>query len=123
MTDVGTISAEEIFLTSPYVIPIFLSMIFAAAVLSSRTRIPHTMILVAFGIAISFFDFVGLNTVDIKQFRIDPRLVINFIIPPLIAMIAINQLQLEEKIIMIPLQYRYQKKYTKSQFLQVLHQQ
>ena len=98
-------------------------MIFAAAVLSSRTRIPHTMILVAFGIAISFFDFVGLNTVDIKQFRIDPRLVINFIIPPLIAMIAINQLQLEEKIIMIPLQYRYQKKYTKSQFLQVLHQQ
>jgi CPA1 family monovalent cation:H+ antiporter len=83
-TNVGTASAEEIFLTSPYVIPIFLSMIFAAAVLSSRTRIPHIMILVAFGIAISFFDFVGLNTVDIKQFRIDPRLVINFIIPPLI---------------------------------------
>ena len=25
-----------------------------------------------------------MNTVDIKQFRIDPRLVINFIIPPLI---------------------------------------
>jgi monovalent cation:H+ antiporter, CPA1 family len=92
MTDVGTIGAEEIFLTSPYVIPIFLSMIFAAAVLSSRTRIPHTMILVAFGIAISFFDFVGLNTVDIKQFRIDPRLVINFIIPPLIfeAMMKVN---------------------------------
>jgi hypothetical protein len=83
-TNVGTTSAEEIFLTSPYVFPIFLSMIFAAAVLSSRTRIPHTMILVAFGIAISFFDFVGLNTVDIKQFRIDPRLVINFIILPLI---------------------------------------
>ena len=92
MTDVGTIGAEEIFLTSPYVIPVFLSMIFAAAVLSSRTRIPHTMILVAFGIAISFFDFVGLNTVDIKQFRIDPRLVINFIIPPLIfeAMMKVN---------------------------------
>jgi monovalent cation:H+ antiporter, CPA1 family len=83
-TNVGTTSAEEIFLTSPYVIPIFLSMIFAAAVFSSRTRIPHTMILVGFGIAISFFDFVGLNILDIKQFRIDPRLVINFIIPPLI---------------------------------------
>ena len=91
-TDVGTTGAEEIFLTSPYVIPIFLSMIFAAAVLSSRTRIPHIMILVAFGIAISFFDFVGLNTVDIKQFRIDPRVVINFIIPPLIfeAMMKVN---------------------------------
>jgi hypothetical protein len=45
-TNVGTTNAEEIFLTSPYVIPIFLSMIFAAAVFSSRTRIPHTMILV-----------------------------------------------------------------------------
>jgi CPA1 family monovalent cation:H+ antiporter len=50
------------------------------------------MILVGFGIAISFFDFVGLNMVDIKQFRIDPRLVINFIIPPLIfeAMMKVN---------------------------------
>jgi CPA1 family monovalent cation:H+ antiporter len=90
-TNVGT-STEEIFLTSPYVIPIFLSMIFAAAVFSSRTRIPHTMILVGFGIAISFFDFAGLNVLDIKQFRIDPRLVINFIIPPLIfeAMMKVN---------------------------------
>ena len=48
--NVGTIGGEEIFLTSPYIIPIFLSMVFAAAVLSSRTRIPHTMILVGFGL-------------------------------------------------------------------------
>lgn len=91
-TNVGAASAGEIFLTSPYIIPIFLSMVFAAAVLSSRTRFPHTMILVGFGIAISFFDFVGLNIVDIKQFRIDPRLIINFIIPPLIfeAMMKVN---------------------------------
>jgi monovalent cation:H+ antiporter, CPA1 family len=91
-TNVGTTSTGEVFLTSPYIIPIFLSMVFAAAVLSSRTRIPHTMILVGFGIAISFFDFVDLNMVDIKQFRIDPRLVINFIIPPLIfeAMMKVN---------------------------------
>ena len=82
----------EIFLTSQYVIPIFLAMIFAAAVVSSRTRIPHTMILVGFGIAISFFDFAGLNVIDIKQFRIDPKLIINFIIPPLIfeAMMKVN---------------------------------
>src|SRR6187200_3770056 len=91
-TNVGTTNAEEIFLTSPYVIPIFLAMIFAAAVFSSRTKIPHTMILVGFGIAISFFDFAGLNIIDIKQFRIDPKLIINFIIPPLIfeAMMKVN---------------------------------
>jgi Na+:H+ antiporter len=82
----------EIFLTSQYAIPIFLAMIFAAAVFSSRTKIPHTMILVGFGIAISFFDFAGLNIIDIKQFRIDPKLIINFIIPPLIfeAMMKVN---------------------------------
>jgi monovalent cation:H+ antiporter, CPA1 family len=82
----------EIFLTSQYAIPIFLAMIFAAAVVSSRTKIPHTMILVGFGIAISFFDFAGLNIIDIKQFRIDPKLIINFIIPPLIfeAMMKVN---------------------------------
>lgn len=82
----------EISLTSQYAIPIFLAMIFAAAVFSSRTKIPHTMILVGFGIAISFFDFAGLNIIDIKQFRIDPKLIINFIIPPLIfeAMMKVN---------------------------------
>jgi CPA1 family monovalent cation:H+ antiporter len=50
------------------------------------------MILVGFGIAISFFDFAGLTIIDIKQFRIDPKLIINFIIPPLIfeAMMKVN---------------------------------
>jgi CPA1 family monovalent cation:H+ antiporter len=67
-------------------------MIFSAAVVSSRTKIPHTMILVGFGIAISLFDFAGLNIIDIKQFRVDPRIIINFIIPPLIfeAMMKVN---------------------------------
>jgi monovalent cation:H+ antiporter, CPA1 family len=95
----GSISANlgsgrggEIFLTSQYAIPIFLAMIFAAAVVSSRTKIPHTMILVGFGIAISFFDFAGLNIINAKQFKIDPSLIINFIIPPLIfeAMMQVN---------------------------------
>ena len=81
----------EIFLTQ-YAIPIFLAMIFAAAVVSSRIKIPHTMILVGFGIVISFFEFAGLSIIDIKQFRIDPNLIINFVIPPLIfeAMIKVN---------------------------------
>jgi Na+:H+ antiporter len=80
----GSSSGGQIFLTNQYAIPIFLAMIFAAAVISSRTKIPHTMILVGFGIAISFFDFAGLTIIDSKQFRIDPTLIINFIIPPLI---------------------------------------
>ncbi|MBV9668128.1 MAG: cation:proton antiporter [Nitrososphaeraceae archaeon] len=82
----------QVFPTSQYAIPIFLAMIFAAAVISSRSKIPHTMILVGFGIAISFFDFAGLTIIDIKQFRIDPKLIINFIIPPLIfeAMMKVN---------------------------------
>ncbi len=90
--NLGSGRGGEIFLTSQYAIPIFLAMIFAAAVVSSRTKIPHTMILVGFGIAISFFDFAGLNIINAKQFKIDPSLIINFIIPPLIfeAMMKVN---------------------------------
>jgi monovalent cation:H+ antiporter, CPA1 family len=85
-------TGSEIFLTSQYAIPIFLTMVFAAAVFSSRTKVPHTMVLVGFGIGISFLDFAGLSIIDVKQFKIDPKLIINFIIPPLIfeAMMKVN---------------------------------
>ena len=83
---------NAITLSSQYAIPVFLAMIFAAAFVSSRVNIPHTMILVGFGIGISFLDFAGLSIIDIKQFRIDPNLIINFVIPPLIfeAMMKVN---------------------------------
>jgi CPA1 family monovalent cation:H+ antiporter len=75
--------------TSEYLIPIFLAMIFAAALFSSRTKVPYTMGLVGIGIAISLFlglargaGVGGLNIVDIN--RLDPKLIIDFIIPPLI---------------------------------------
>ena len=74
----------EISLTSEYVIPIFLAMIFAAALISSRTKVPHTIVLVGFGIVISFFSFAGVEIVNIQHFRIDPNLLIDFVIPPLI---------------------------------------
>jgi monovalent cation:H+ antiporter, CPA1 family len=74
----------EISLTSEYVIPIFLAMIFAAALISSRTKVPHTIVLVGFGIVISFLSFVGVEIVNIQHFRIDPNLLIDFVIPPLI---------------------------------------
>jgi monovalent cation:H+ antiporter, CPA1 family len=74
----------EISLTSEYVIPIFLAMIFAAALFSSRTNVPHTIVLVGFGIVISFLGFAGLKIVNIEHFKIDPNLLIDFVIPPLI---------------------------------------
>jgi len=58
---------EEIFLTSQYAITI-LAMIFAATV-ATRTKIPHTMILVSFGIAISFFGLTNCSC-SIKTSRI-----------------------------------------------------
>ena len=74
----------EISLTSEYVIPIFLAMIFAAALFSSRTNVPHTIVLLGFGIVISFLSFAGLEIVNIQHFKIDPNLLIDFVIPPLI---------------------------------------
>jgi len=71
-------------LTPQFVIPVFLVMVFAAAIFSSKAKIPHTMILVVFGIVISFLSFAGLDIANPNHFRIDPNLVINFIIPPLI---------------------------------------
>jgi len=71
-------------LTLEYLIPIFLAMVFAAALISSRTKIPHTMILLAIGIAISFLALAGLDIANIRQFTIPPNIIITFIIPPLI---------------------------------------
>jgi len=71
-------------LTLEYGIPIFLAMVFAAALFSSKTKIPHTMILLGFGISISLLSLAGSNVIHFNQFKINPNLVITFIIPPLI---------------------------------------
>ncbi|HYA84017.1 MAG TPA: cation:proton antiporter [Candidatus Bathyarchaeia archaeon] len=71
-------------LSFEYVIPIFLIMIFAAALFSSKTKIPHTMILLGFGVCISLISLKGLGIPNSSQFNINPNLVITFIIPPLI---------------------------------------
>ena len=89
----GSQSGGEIFPVFQYLLPLFLFMIFAAALVSSRIKVPYTMVLVAFGIAISFISFGGLlNIENTGKFRIDPRLIINLIIPPLIfeAMMKVN---------------------------------
>ena len=89
----GSQSRGEIFPIFQYIIPLFLFIIFAAALVSSRIKVPYTMVLVAFGIAISFISFGGLlNIENTGKFRIDPRLIINLIVPPLIfeAMMKVN---------------------------------
>ena len=45
---------------------------------------PHTIVLVGFGIIISFLSFAGIEIVNIQHFRINPNLLIDFVIPPLI---------------------------------------
>lgn len=66
-----------------YLIPVFLGTVFAAALLSSKTRVPYTMMLVAIGIVISLVGLSGFHPFG-SSFAIDPKFVIDFLIPPLI---------------------------------------
>ncbi len=88
----GQSASGTLLISSQYLIPIFLVMIFAAALFSSRIRIPYVIILVIFGIGLSVISFIGPDLVNVNEFRIDPRLIINFVIPPLIfeAMMKVN---------------------------------
>jgi CPA1 family monovalent cation:H+ antiporter len=72
------------FLSTEYLIPLFLVTIFIASLISSKIKIPYTMVLVGVGVAISLFHFTGLNFVNIAQFKVDPKLILVFIVPPLI---------------------------------------
>ncbi len=90
--EAAAVDGGQIVLASEYLIPIFLGTVFAAAFFSAKIKIPYTMMLVAIGIIISIlslsprFDIVG------SSFSIDPKLIIDFLIPPLIfeAMMKIN---------------------------------
>src|SRR5574338_499379 len=82
-------------LSSEYVIPVFLLTIFLASLIATRVRIPYTMILVAIGISISIMDFTGHGIQNIAGFKVDPKLILYFVIPPLIfeAMMKIDREQ------------------------------
>ncbi|HMK33241.1 MAG TPA: sodium:proton antiporter [Nitrosopumilaceae archaeon] len=71
-------------MSAEYLIPIFLVTIFIASVIASKIKIPYTMVLVGVGIAISLSHFTGFNLANITQFKVDPKLILYFIIPPLI---------------------------------------
>lgn len=92
-----TPEGSKVFVTLECAPPIFLLMIFAAAVISSRSKIPHTIVLVFLGIIISILMASQFNPVSTKEINLNPRSVINFIVPPLIfeAMMRVNYSELK----------------------------
>lgn len=80
-------------LSNEYVIPIFLLTIFLAALIATRVKIPYTMILMVIGIFISIVNFTGHGIPNISGFKVDPKLILIFVIPPLIfeAMMRIDR--------------------------------
>ncbi len=62
-------------------------MIFIGSLVESKTKIPYTITLIVIGIIVSFLVYLGIinnNFIDIRQFKFDPNLIVNFLIPPLI---------------------------------------
>lgn len=81
-----------------FLILIFLGTIFAASVISSRIKIPFTIILVIIGILISLSSFLEFMPIDLSEMKFSPELILFFVIPPLIfeAMMKINQKEFKE---------------------------
>jgi CPA1 family monovalent cation:H+ antiporter len=61
----------------------FLAVIFVASLFSSKTRIPYTMMLVGIGILFSILSLFPAFD-KLSNFSIDPKLILDFMIPPLI---------------------------------------
>ena len=80
-------------LSNEYVIPVFLLTIFLATLIATKVKVPYTMILVGIGISISILDFTGHGIPNISGFKVDPKLILYFVIPPLIfeAMMRIDR--------------------------------
>lgn len=89
MVDISIISL----LRTEWIIPIFLGMIFLASLLANKTRVPYTMVLVGVGILVSLFHVSGIGLIDKSRFQVDPKLILYFIVPPLIfeAMMKIDR--------------------------------
>ena len=84
-------------LSSEYIIPVFLVTIFLASLLASRIKIPYTMVLVGIGIGISMTQLFGISILNIVDLKIGPKLILYFIVPPLIyeAMMKVDREQLK----------------------------
>lgn len=82
-------------LRTEWIIPIFLGMIFLASLLANKIRIPYTMVLVGMGLVVSLAHVSGIGFIDKSRFQVDPKLILYFIVPPLIfeAMMKIDREQ------------------------------
>ena len=91
MTEIGVGSV----FSTEYLIPVFLVTIFLASLIASRVKIPYTMILVGIGITISILHFNNIGLPNVTSFKVDPKLILYFIVPPLIfeAMMKIDKEQ------------------------------
>ena len=80
-------------LRTEWIIPIFLGMIFLASLFANKTRVPYTMVLVGIGIVVSLFHVSGIGLIDKSRFQVDPKLILYFVVPPLIfeAMMKIDR--------------------------------
>lgn len=80
-------------LSTEWIIPIFLGMIFLASLLANKIKIPYTMVLVGVGIAVSLVHVSGVGFLDRSRFQVDPKLILYFVVPPLIfeAMMKIDR--------------------------------
>lgn len=85
-------------LRTEWVIPIFLAMIFLASLVANKTKVPYTMVLVALGIVVSVAHAAGIGFIDQTRFQVDPKLILYFIVPPLIfeAMMKIDREQFKK---------------------------
>src|SRR5579863_7586418 len=88
------ISVGSLFRTE-WILPIFLGMIFLASLLAKKIRLPYTIVLVGIGIAVSLVHVSGFGIFDTSKFHVDPKLILYFIVPPLIyeAMMKIDREQ------------------------------
>ncbi len=89
MAEIGVSSI----LTTEYLVPIFLGTIFLASLLAFKIKIPYTMVLLGIGIGISVVHLAGAIPFNIGEFKVDPKLILYFIVPPLIyeAMMRIDR--------------------------------
>ncbi len=82
-------------ISNEYIIPIFLVTIFLASLIATKVKIPYTMILVGIGITISILHFEGYGLSNLSEFKVDPKLILYFVVPPLIfeAMMRVDREQ------------------------------
>ena len=70
-----------------YLILLFLGIVFISSLFESKTKIPYTIYLIIIGLILSLLIYAkpfNYTALDIKNLQFDPKLIMDFVIPPLI---------------------------------------